>query len=739
MSTQTVGAVEIGRVLAGAGPLRQRLAWAVGLLAAQPGVAGARLRVDGFCSGAGTLAGTGPAPQALRVDVPAGEHTGELLVALADPAQPEPELVGFAAALLGVACCDGVGAGGEAAGLLSDPVHRASLDAVVAMDQDGWIIDVNPAAEALFGHRREAMVGRLLADVVIPERLRAAHLDGLRHYLTVGRPQVLNRRVEMPGVHADGHELTVELTVTDAEAGGRRVFLGFMRDITDLRRAQHALRLSEQRYRAVVEHSPVVITLVHPDGSWQTPSAWVTSVLGGWPAGDDIEVLMRRVHPDDQAPLREYLHRLLRREPVPDGELELRMRAVDGGWRTTATVAEDLLDHPAVNAVVLHSRDITPLVRARAGLQASNTRLATVISAMSAGVLLENEQRRIVLTNRAFTSMFRLPVEPEQLRGYDCASAAEQSGQLFTEPDRFVASITEAVAGGTARTDEEFELVDGRVVQRDYVPVWSGSEFLGHLWLYRDVTQRRRYERSLTERNEALAELAELRTRFVATVSHELRTPLSSVLGFAELLLDDDAEPLSDEQREGVRAIERNAHRLLHLVADLLLLARLESATLSLQLGPVDVGQLTRTVLAEQAPPAAAGVELVDEVPPGLVVRADAARLQQVLDNLVSNALKFTPAGGRVSVSAHRDGPRWSWTVRDTGVGVPATDLPHLFDSFFRAANVRGRYAGTGLGLSICRAVVERHGGTIEARSVEGEGTTMTVTLPVDPGRVEDA
>lgn len=255
----------------------------------------------------------------------------------------------------------------------------------------------------------------------------------------------------------------------------------------------------------------------------------------------------------------------------------------------------------------------------------------------------------------------------------------------------------------TARTDEE-------------------GEIIGYLFVAHDVTKER--------------EVARLKDEFVGLISHELRTPLSSILGYLELLRDEDDNPLSPEQLQYLGVAERNAHRLLRLVGDLLFTAQVESGKFPLDLTEVPLASIVTAAIESAGPTAAAaGVSLVDELPEGsVVVIGDPVRLGQSCDNLISNALKFTPRGGSVSVSLTATPTEALITVRDTGLGIAASELDQLFSRFFRATTAtRNAVPGVGLGLTITKAIVTAHQGRMEVESEEGVGTCFTIRLPLAP------
>ncbi|MGY1706149.1 sensor histidine kinase [Geodermatophilus sp. SYSU D00697] len=240
-----------------------------------------------------------------------------------------------------------------------------------------------------------------------------------------------------------------------------------------------------------------------------------------------------------------------------------------------------------------------------------------------------------------------------------------------------------------------------------------------------------------------------IKDQFVSLISHELRTPLSSILGYLELVLDDPDQPLTDDQRQYLSTVERNAQRLLRLVGDLLFTAQVDAGRFSLQPEDVDLAAVVRAAEeTARVTAAGAGVEVAVDVPDGgLAVRGDAVRLGQACDNLVSNAVKFTPRGGRVTLALREgwqapDGevagdprpgavPVARLAVSDTGIGIPAAEQAQLFARFFRASTARrAAVPGVGLGLAITKAITTAHGGTLDVSSVEGRGTTFTLTLP---------
>jgi PAS domain S-box-containing protein len=403
-------------------------------------------------------------------------------------------------------------------------------------------------------------------------------------------------------------------------------------------------------------------------------------------------------------------------EPAP-AEEPARLRAENTGLQAQMQHRDDELQ-VATRMLQARAQTMTSVIDAVTEQSIIGTDVDGVIRVWNPGAERMLGLPRADVVRRRSITEFHLPEELDDAGGGLAAlvrTAQEQGSDVrdWTYVAADGAELTVSVAV-TPRTDDR--------------GVHAGWNFVGT-----DMTEARATER--------------MKDQFVSLISHELRTPLTSILGYLELVLDDP--DLGEESRAHLGTVERNAQRLLRLVGDLLFTAQVDAGRFSLQPADVDLADVVRA--AEETvrvTAAATGVEVLVDVPDGgLVVHGDAVRLGQACDNLVSNAVKFTPAGGRVTLalrSAWRtaDGavvdapqddavPVARLAVSDTGIGIPAGEQGQLFARFFRASTAR-RHAvpGVGLGLAITRAIAAAHDGTLEVASVEGRGTTFTLTLP---------
>jgi signal transduction histidine kinase len=249
-----------------------------------------------------------------------------------------------------------------------------------------------------------------------------------------------------------------------------------------------------------------------------------------------------------------------------------------------------------------------------------------------------------------------------------------------------------------------------------------------------DVTERELLFRRQQEQVERLQELDRMKDGLVAVVSNELRHPIGVIRAYTGMLLESTG--LTNEDRHNAGVVDRTAALLTRLVEDLLDLARLDAGHITVEPQPISAARLLADAVdARRADAETKQIRITTSFDDHLPLNADPERLRQVLDVLLSNAIRYTPAEGSVTVCAVAAGDQLAISVTDTGIGIPAEQYPKLFSRFFRAGNaVRQSSKGTGLGLAVSKAIVEAHGGTITARPEPGGGTTFAVTLPAGPG-----
>jgi PAS domain S-box-containing protein len=502
----------------------------------------------------------------------------------------------------------------EAATRASEDRHRAmvevALDCVITIDAESRIVEFNPAAERTFGYRREEVLGRSMAELIVPPSLREAHYRGLARYLAGGAPRMIGRRVETRAMHADGTEFPVELAISRLPGEQQPLFTAYLRDITARERAEQE---------------------------------------------------------------REELLALER--------------------------------------------------RARAEAAARAHELETVFHSMTEGVLVCDARGQLTRVNARGAALFGLSVEEAlvALSPVGVADLLHGPDGAPLEPENF--PLARAL-GGETLTGMHFTIAAQAGGSEKHVRVscaplrHADGAVVGALAVLSDMTEIFRLERQKDE--------------FLSIASHELKTPLTSLKILTQFLRR-RLERAGVQQTDQFARMDTAIGRMERLINDLLDVTRIESGKLALNRKHLDLALLVRQVADDQS--AAAERHIAVEAPDeAVMVDADADRIVQVLANLLSNALKYSPARTAVEARVTRQGDMALVAVHDQGPGIPPAALSQLFQRFYRVPGVEvqsGSGVGLGLGLYISREIVERHSGRIWAESLPGAGTTFSFSLPL--------
>lgn len=395
-----------------------------------------------------------------------------------------------------------------------------------------------------------------------------------------------------------------------------------------------------------------------------------------------------------------------------------------------------------VEMVIGYALDITDIKKAQEDIIVTSTRLTTLISSLHSGVLLEDSNRKILVTNEEFCSIFGIEASPEQLIGFDCSNSAEQSKHLIENPVEFVRRIDELVAKKEIATDEEIVFKDGRVFERDFIPIYNNEDYLGHLWEYKDVTIKKESEKLLITAREEAEESKRLKQRFLANMSHEIRTPMNGVIGIVHLL---ERTHLDTDQKKYLDILKGSSEHLLHIINDILDVSKIEEGKLTLVKSPVQIDSIIDGVLQNLKSRIddknllliKSGLEIFDSH-----LLTDPVRIRQILLNLLSNAIKFTHKG-KIEVNCftldkNEDYHKFKIQISDTGIGIPSHRLDNIYEAFNQVdINTSAEYGGTGLGLNIVKDLVKKMNGTIEVESEEEKGSTFIITLELEKAEKE--
>ncbi|HUC09107.1 MAG TPA: PAS-domain containing protein [Stellaceae bacterium] len=546
---------------------------------------------------------------------------------------------------------------------------------------------------------------------------------------------VPNRGATPPGQSADGPPVTSRVVIR----GQRRLLearevacpdgetIGYAVDRTDVDNAEHALRRHIAAHAAVLEILSAAVAIFGADQRlkffnsafarlWALEPGW----LGSQPAlGEILEYLHQSRRFPEYADFHAFKReRCAQFTALVEPRHEL-MHLPDG-----QTLQLTISPHPFGGLIYVFDN-----VTDRLALECSYNTLAQVQRAtldhLFEGIAVYGGDGRLKLHNPAFRAIWGLS-ETDVAGEPHIAAILEKARDLIDDGGNWPAKRAELIAQVTAQTFASGPLYrrDGSMLQVASVPLPDGEVLLTYL----DISDTARIEQALRERNEALETAARLKSEFVANVSHELRTPLNTVIGFAEILHNQYFGSLNPSQREYSAGILDSAHQLLSLIDGIIDLASVEANYLELEPDRVDISSMLRALLLLTEDRAHnRGLQIDLHCPPRIgAIVADERRLKQALFNLISNAIKFTPPGGAIRVTAEQGDSELRVSVCDTATGF-AADPADMIDHRDRAPAA----TCSSLGLSLVKSLIELHGGTVEIDSAPGRGTRVTCRLPV--------
>lgn len=655
----------------------------------------------------------------------------------------------------------------EPSGLLSDQPETVlppllsltslldfSPDALLIIDATGTIALVNAQLEALFGYSQEELIGQPL-EILLPEYLRAAHVAQRLRYMSTPRARPMGIGLHLVGRRKDNSEFPVDISLRPLLIGQELHVIGAIRDMTAQHRAeQERVQLTERLHRQdqLINHAHDAILVRDCQGrilSWNRGA----EELYGWSEQEAQGQISHHLLSTRFPQSLETLEYQLEQSGHWDGDLIHRCRngrevVVESRWVLVRNDEERPTTILEINRDVTERRRLEQVEQeARAEMKARLDILQLILDRLSTGIfLVQGPQERLLLANGAATDLWGVEWKQNQpMRDF----LEQQQVCLFTEDGRPL--LLEDSATERAMTLGEPVLHTQLVLRRpdgvsfpvlvdaipldlhypsDHLPaplanILTSSERVV-LVVYQDVT--------------ALKEAEALKDQFISLATHELRTPVTVIAGYADLLLRQAAsqrerEGREESQKSKLCAIKEATQNLAKLTEDILDATRVQAGQFQLHQRSTDLVALTYQVV-ERLQTTTDRHQLSVQTPfAHLWASVDAVRIEQVLSNLLTNAIKYSPQGGpiEVTLTENEQTHEAQFSVRDHGLGIPQEQQAHLFGRFVRADNVRAaRISGTGLGLYLCRELVERHGGHIWFTSAEQSGSTFFFTLPCD-------
>lgn len=532
----------------------------------------------------------------------------------------------------------------------------------------------------------------------------------------------------------EGDRRALEIIETPLAPGG--ALAGYAFDVTDLEESQATLARHIEAHGEVLENLATAIAIYGPDKRLMFYNRAYSSL---WRL--DEEFLNQAPHINEVLDAQRANRRLPEQadfKAYRDARNALFTSVIEPQEELVQLPDETMLrnlitPHPFGGLLFMFEDVTDQLVLERARNTLIAVQRATLDNLYEA-IAVFGSDGRIKLFNSGYASFWQL--DEEYLRGEPhVGEIVDHILEKFdfdkswqSKRDRIIAEAT-AREGNTGRMHRP----DGMVIDFASVPLPDGQS----LFTYLDVTDSTRIERALRERNEALEAADQLKSEFIANVSYELRTPLNTIIGFTEILRNQYFGGLNDRQLEYVDDVLDSSQQLLMLINAILDLASIEAGHMVLEPEPFDLYETVSSVLKLTNGRALKQNLTIESSCPADIgwISADERRIKQVLFNLVSNSLKFTPAGGNVTVGARRNGNDVQIWVSDNGVGIPKDQQDQVFEKFHKSAQDMPR-RGAGLGLSLVRSFIELHGGKVELESVPGKGTKVTCNLPAGPEAV---
>jgi len=614
---------------------------------------------------------------------------------------------------------------------LDEALHRSEerYRAVVEHVDDGMVVVKDQ--RFVFANRRAAEIAQMSVEDMLREGyLHRIHpddrpiVDARRQLRLAGQP--VPNRYEIRLLLPDATVRWVDIGVTIVPWDGETATLTFFSDVTSRKALEAELKNTLQERETILQSSIVGIAFLTPAGRFRWANDAMLQIFGANRDNHQLVTIESIYESREQ-----YLHVGGQvADSIRDGlvfDTELRMRRLDGStlWASLSGKAVNRFD--VSQGTVWVVMDISRRKELESTLLKTSSEREAILNSALVGIVL-TVGRRHEWVNDKFAEM--LGFSREELIGQSTSRVhpdvdvwerlgAEQQQALLTH--------------GSYTHERRLQRRNGEIfwVQMAGRCVRERDPDSGVIWTFIDITQRRQGEEETRAALSRQRELNELRSRFVSMTSHEFRTPLAAILSSAELLRYYDDRLSAVDKSQIIETIETGVHRMTRMLERVLLIGRAEARMAEFKPTPMALLAHCRSLMASvRAQHPDTSCVLVEDFPPGECEGVfDEQLLGQIFGNLLSNAIKYSPQGGDVCFRIRQEPRAVVFDVLDHGIGVPADELPHLFDAFHRASNV-GAIHGTGLGLAIVKSAVDLHGGSISVCGVEGGGSQFTVRLP---------
>jgi len=618
----------------------------------------------------------------------------------------------------------------------SEGVIETARFIILMLDIEGKIVRFNPFMEEISGYSLDEVRGRDWITTFIPkqerERISGIFHEAMRDIKTQGNVNSIVTR--------DGRECTIEwydTTIKDND-GNVTGLLAIGDDISQRCDSERALHDREKQYHSLVTNIPGAVYRCDPDSDWSVHYiSDAIEEISGYPASDFISRIRSYasiIHPDDRQMVEDLVYNAI--ECKQSYELKYRIINSNSEVRWVDEKGQAVFDADGkslwLDGVIF---DETENKRAEDKLNETSHRLQHLIDALPVYISYLNSECEILFVNRS--SEYWLKIPREEIIGKHVSKIIHNEEFLKTRE-----YYERALAGETTDFDSLLEDENGKqYFHVIHVPDIQDGQVKGIFVLRTDIRERKHTEAELIEAKELAEEACTAKSMFLGRMSHELRTPLNAILGFAQVMQIANDDETIGAHRDGLDIITRSGWHLLRIINDLLNLSAIEANKIILNYEDINVNDCLHAcfeLLSPLARESGVTFSCLDDTCDGMIVRADRFRLDEVLINLLANAVKYNRDGGSVTISCQHIADRIRILVSDTGEGIPESELPSLFQPFSRLTKRPYNIQGAGIGLSIANQLIELMGGTIGVESIYGKGSTFWIDLPGEKIRETD-
>jgi PAS domain S-box-containing protein len=623
-------------------------------------------------------------------------------------------------------------------------IMNSALDAIITIDDHGLITFWNPQAEKIFGWQESEVLGKQLTDNIIPSYHKKGHETGVRNHRLTGAGPVLNKLMELPAVNKNGEEFQIELSIIPVNQGNTNFFCSFIRDISDRKKNEEALKASQELWQFALEGAG--------DGVWEYNfqskkvffSKQYKRMLGYQEEefSNNPNEWMSRIHPED-LPMILKTDEAYYAGEINSHQREYRILHKNGDyiWVLDRGMLVNRTPEGFPERIIGTHSDVTDRKRSEQALSNKEEKYRSIITNMNLGLIEVDIDDYVQFVNQTFCKMSGCS-EAELIgaKATEVLNLGESRKLIESKKSLREKGISDAYEVNIRNKEGELRwwLISGAPRLNDK------GEHVGSIGIHLDITNQKKLEHELIKAKEVAEASTEAKEAFLANMSHEIRTPMNAISGMASQL---NKTTLDQNQQFFLNTIRSSADNLLVIINDILDLSKIESGKLSIEkigFEPKQVVGHVMQVMRHRAEEK--GLEFTNsfcDQQLSEVLIGDPYRLSQIMLNLVSNAIKFTPKGSvDISCRVLQDFETEQLieaSVIDTGVGMEKNFILNLFDKFSQEDNsIARKYGGTGLGMSICKQLIELMDGEIKVISKKGQGTVVSFVLRMPKGNTGD-